>query len=187
MAIRKAKITDVREVQKLIELSAKKGEMLSRSLSELYDNLRDYYVFPEEGGNRILGTCAMHICWEDLAEVRSLVVREEYSRQGIGTKLIEACLSEAIGLGIYRIFALTYKPDFFRRFAIPRRSLPKPRSLSLLEKRSVKSPPSCRPRWSGGDSNAPGSQATVPQSLPDPIPPALITGLPTGAWRGDTF
>ena len=116
MAIRKAKITDVREVQKLIELSAKKGEMLPRSLSELYDNLRDYYVFPEEGTDRILGTCAMHICWEDLAEIRSLVVREEYSRQGIGTKLIEACLSEAIGLGIYRIFALTYKPDFFRKF-----------------------------------------------------------------------
>jgi amino-acid N-acetyltransferase len=116
MAIRKAKITDVREVQKLIELSAKKGEMLSRSLSELYDNLRDYYVFPEEEADRILGTCAMHICWEDLAEIRSLVVREEYSRQGIGTKLIEACLSEAISLGIYRIFALTYKPDFFRKF-----------------------------------------------------------------------
>ncbi len=116
MAIRKAKITDVREVQKLIELSAKKGEMLSRSLSELYDNLRDYYIFPEEGTEKILGTCAMHICWEDLAEIRSLVVREDYSRQGIGTKLIEACLSEAISLGIYRIFALTYKPDFFLKF-----------------------------------------------------------------------
>ena len=116
MAIRKAKITDVREVQKLIELSAKKGEMLPRPLSELYDNLRDYYVFPEEGTGKILGTCSMHICWEDLAEIRSLVVREEYSRQGIGTKLIEACLSEAISLGIYRIFALTYKPDFFCKF-----------------------------------------------------------------------
>jgi amino-acid N-acetyltransferase len=58
----------------------------------------------------------MHICWEDLAEIRSLVVREEYQRQAIGTKLIEACLSEAISLGMYRIFALTYKPDFFRKF-----------------------------------------------------------------------
>jgi amino-acid N-acetyltransferase len=116
MMIRKAKITDVREIQKLIELSAKKGEMLSRSLSELYDNLRDYYVFQEEGVELIIGTCAMHICWEDLSEIRSLVVREEYNRQGIGTKLVEACLSEAISLGIYRIFALTYKPGFFRKF-----------------------------------------------------------------------
>lgn len=116
MAIRKAKITDVREIQRLIDLSAKKGEMLPRSLSELYDNLRDYYVFQEEGSDLIIGTCAMHICWEDLAEIRSLVVREEYHRRGIGTKLIEACLSEAITLGIYRIFALTYKPEFFRKF-----------------------------------------------------------------------
>ncbi|MDO9211316.1 MAG: N-acetyltransferase [Deltaproteobacteria bacterium] len=116
MTIRKAKISDVRQIQKLIELSAKKGEMLSRSLSELYDNLRDYYIYQEEGQGQILGTCAMHICWEDLAEIRSLVVREEYNRRGIGTKLIEACLSEAISLGLYRIFALTYKPDFFRKF-----------------------------------------------------------------------
>jgi len=116
MIIRKAKITDVRDIQKLIELSAKKGEMLSRSLSELYDNLRDYYVYEEDKRNLLIGTCAMHICWEDLAEIRSLVVREEYERQGIGTKLVEACLSEAISLGMYRIFALTYRPDFFRKF-----------------------------------------------------------------------
>lgn len=115
MPIRKAKITDVREIQKLIERAAKKGEMLPRSLSELYDNLRDYCVFREDDQEGIIGTCAMHICWEDLAEVRSLVVQEEYQRHGIGSKLIEACLSEAISLGIYRIFALTYKPDFFHK------------------------------------------------------------------------
>ncbi len=114
--IRKAKITDVKEIQKLIELSARKGEMLSRSLSELYDNLRDYYVFMDEGQALIQGTCAMHICWEDLAEIRSLVVKEEVQHRGIGTKLIEACLSEAISLGIYRIFALTYRPGFFMKF-----------------------------------------------------------------------
>jgi amino-acid N-acetyltransferase len=116
MIIRKAKITDVKDIQKLIELAAKKGEMLSRSLSELYDNLRDYYVYEEDKQNLLIGICAMHICWEDLAEIRSLVVREEYERQGIGTKLVEACLSEAISLGMYRIFALTYKPEFFRKF-----------------------------------------------------------------------
>ncbi len=116
MTLRKAMITDIKEIQKLIELSAKKGEMLSRSLSELYDNLRDYYVYVEDESNLLLGTCAMHVCWEDLAEIRSLVVREEYQRKGIGIKLVEACLSEAISLGMYRIFALTYKPDFFRKF-----------------------------------------------------------------------
>lgn len=116
MGIRKAKISDVKEIQKLIEQSAKKGEMLPRSLSELYDNLRDFYVYQNEEQGGIIGTCAMHICWEDLAEIRSLVVREDFQRQGIGTKLIEACLSEAITLGLYRIFALTYKPNFFLKF-----------------------------------------------------------------------
>ena len=116
MPIRKAKITDVREIQKLIETSAKKGEMLSRSLSELYDNIRDCYVHQEENQDPIMGTCALHICWEDLAEIRSLVVREDCQRRGIGTKLIEACLSEAISLGLYRIFALTYKPGIFQKF-----------------------------------------------------------------------
>jgi len=116
MGIRKAKISDVKEIHKLIEQSAKKGEMLPRSLSELYDNLRDFYVYLNEEEGNIIGTCAMHICWEDLAEIRSLVVREEFQRRGIGTKLIEACLSEAITLGLYRIFALTYKPNFFLKF-----------------------------------------------------------------------
>lgn len=116
MGIRKAKISDVKEIQKLIEFAAKKGEMLPRSLSELYDNLRDFYVYQNEHQERIIGTCAMHICWEDLAEIRSLVVQEEFQRQGIGTKLVEACLSEAITLGLYRIFALTYKPNFFLKF-----------------------------------------------------------------------
>ncbi len=115
MPIRKAKITDVREIQKLIEHSAKQGEMLPRSLSELYDNLRDYIVYLEEGAEDIIGTCAMHICWEDLAEIRSLVVREENRRRGIGSRLVEACVSEAISLGLYRIFALTYKPEVFRK------------------------------------------------------------------------
>ena len=115
MPIRKAKITDVREIHKLIEHSAKKGEMLPRPLAELYDNLRDYYVFLEGNQEAIIGTCAMHICWEDLAEIRSLVVQEEHQRRGIGSKLIEACLSEAISLGLYRIFALTYKPEFFHK------------------------------------------------------------------------
>ena len=115
MPIRKARITDVREIQKLIEHSAKKGEMLPRSLSELYDNLRDYVVYWEKGRDDIIGTCAMHICWEDLAEIRSLVVQEESRRQGIGSRLIEACLSESLSLGIFRIFALTYQPDVFRK------------------------------------------------------------------------
>jgi amino-acid N-acetyltransferase len=112
--IRKARIGDARAIQGLIEGSASRGEMLHRSLSEIYDNIRDFYVF--QGNRSLLGTCAVHICWEDLAEIRSLTVLEEERRKGIGSKLVKACLGEAKQLGIRKVFALTYEPSFFQKF-----------------------------------------------------------------------
>ncbi len=93
--------------------------MLPRSLSEIYENLRDYFVYLDEGG-QVIGSAAIHIMWEDLAEVRSLAVRDGHMRRGVGTQLVEACISEAIVLGIPRIFALTYKPEFFEKLGFVR-------------------------------------------------------------------
>jgi amino-acid N-acetyltransferase len=90
---------------------ASRGDMLSRSLSELYESLRDFYVYEEQGV--ILGTTALHIVWEDLAEVRSVAVMEEAGRKGIGRQMVQACIDEARVLGLKRIFCLTYKPEFF--------------------------------------------------------------------------
>jgi amino-acid N-acetyltransferase len=112
--IRKARMADVKVIQALIGEYARKGDMLPRSLSSIYENLRDYFVFENPDG-AVIGSAAIHIMWEDLAEVRSLAVREGNMRRGIGTKLVEACISEAIVLGITRVFALTYRPDFFRQ------------------------------------------------------------------------
>ncbi len=112
--IRKARMSDVKSIQNLIAEFARKGDMLPRSLSDIYENLRDYFVFEEDGGT-VIGSAAIHIMWEDLAEVRSLAVRDGSMRRGIGTQLVEACISEAIVLGITRVFALTYKPEFFER------------------------------------------------------------------------
>jgi amino-acid N-acetyltransferase len=112
--IRKARIGDARVLQGLIEESASKGEMLHRSLSEIYDNIRDFYVF--QGNRSLLGTCAVHICWEDLAEIRSLTVLEDERRKEIGSKLVKACLEEAKQLGVLKVFALTYEPSFFQQF-----------------------------------------------------------------------
>jgi amino-acid N-acetyltransferase len=113
--IRKAIMRDVKPIQKLLEHYAQKGLLLPRSLSELYGYLRDYYVFIPDGGEEPYGVCALHLCWEDLAEIKSLAVDESFTSQGIGTQLVEACLSEAITLGLYKIFALTYRVDFFNR------------------------------------------------------------------------
>ena len=124
--IRKARMADVKTVQKLIAEYAKKGDMLPRSLSEIYENLRDYFVFTEDGGE-IVGSAAIHIMWEDLAEVRSVAVREDRMGRGVGTRLVEACISEAIVLGIPRVFALTYRPEFFEKlgfFRVDKSELP---------------------------------------------------------------
>lgn len=112
--LRKAGIKDIKDIQKLLTNYANKGEMLSRSLSELYESVRDFYVV-EEGG-RVVGACALHIMWEDLAELRSVAVAEEAGRKGLGTQLVQACLAEAHELGLKKVFCLTYKPNFFGKF-----------------------------------------------------------------------
>ncbi len=113
--IRKATMRDVKPIQKLLETYAQQGLLLPRSLNELYGNLRDYYVYVPEDKEQVAGTCALHLCWEDLSEIKSLAVKKSYSGKGIGTRLVEACISEAITLGLYKIFALTYRASFFER------------------------------------------------------------------------
>jgi amino-acid N-acetyltransferase len=113
--IRKAIMKDVKPIQKLLEPYVHQGLLLPRSLSELYGYLRDYYVFIPEGEDEPKGVCALHLCWEDLAEIKSLAVHETYTRRGIGSQLVETCISEAITLGLYKIFALTYRVNFFKR------------------------------------------------------------------------
>jgi len=112
--LRKAQISDVKEIQKLLTFFASRGDMLSRSLAELYEAIRDFYIVEEDG--RLLGTAALHIVWEDLAEVRSVAVYEDAGRKGVGTELVQACIDEARQLGLKRIFCLTYKPNFFGKF-----------------------------------------------------------------------
>jgi amino-acid N-acetyltransferase len=112
--IREAKIQDVREIHSLLKHFAAQGLLLARSISSLYDQLRDFVVYVDEG-NEILGVCALHIIWEDLAEVRSLAVREEAQGRGIGAQLVGRCLQEAEKFGIERVFTLTYQAGFFRK------------------------------------------------------------------------
>ncbi|MCL2669728.1 MAG: N-acetyltransferase [Syntrophaceae bacterium] len=113
--LRKARIGDARTIHRLINLSSGRGEMLPRSLMDIYGNLRDFYVYFDDGDEEILGICAMSIVWENLAEIRSLYVDERRRKEGIGRRLVEACLSEAITLQLYRIFTLTYKHEFFKK------------------------------------------------------------------------
>jgi amino-acid N-acetyltransferase len=112
LKIRDAHIGNVKAIHHLINTFAKKDKMLPRSLNEIYENLRDHFVCEEDGD--VVGVCAMHILWEDLAEIRSLAVKASHQRLGIGRKLVKRCISEARKLGIEKIFVLTDNPFFFR-------------------------------------------------------------------------
>jgi amino-acid N-acetyltransferase len=111
--IRKAKITDVKAIQLLVNQFADSGQMLPRTLNELYEHLRDFHVFEENGS--LIGVCALHVSWEGLAEIRSLAVRQDRMKQGIGSELVRHCLTEAAQLQAERVFVLTYQDGFFRK------------------------------------------------------------------------
>jgi amino-acid N-acetyltransferase len=111
--IRKANVRDVANIRKLINYHADKGEMLPRSLGNTCDNIRDFFIYEKSG--IMLGCCALHVTWVDLAEIRSLAVADEAKGKGVGTELLKACLEDVKRLGISKVFALTYKPGFFER------------------------------------------------------------------------
>jgi len=117
--VEKAKISDVTQMHKLINYFAGKDEMLARSLSEMYENIRDYFVVRQ--GEQMIACVALHVKWSDLAEIKSLAVAEDNQKQGIGAQLVEVCLNEAKELDIPTVFCLTYKPAFFEKFGFSQR------------------------------------------------------------------
>lgn len=125
MRIRKAIIRDAKDIHSIINRFAKRDKMLPRSLNEIYENIRDFFVCTERGG--IIGVSALHVLWDNLAEIRSIAVLKEYQGKGIGRRLIRQCIKEAKKLGVMRVFALTYNPEFFKDLGfkeIDKNSLP---------------------------------------------------------------
>lgn len=120
--IRNATMGDIKQIHALLSHYAAQGTLLGRSLSSLYDQLRDFkvYITQEQSATGVsadivAGSAALHVCWENLAEIRSLAVPERFHGQDIGTSLVRACLDEADILGINRVFTLTYQPGFFKK------------------------------------------------------------------------
>jgi len=112
--IRKATTEDIKTIHKLLAYYADQGVLLPRALSDLYDHLRDFYVVEDDNSKgQIIAACALGICWENLAEIRSLAVDKDHLGKGLGAELVKTCLDEAKTLDLKKVFTLTYVPDFF--------------------------------------------------------------------------
>lgn len=113
MKVDNAKVGDADSIHRIINRFADKGDILPRALSEIYENIRDFFVVRNEG--EVVACAALHISWLDLAEIRSLAVDEKNQNQRIGSLLVQACLDEAKALGIPTVFCLTSEPAFFEK------------------------------------------------------------------------
>jgi len=110
--LRHATVKDAQQIQDLIMHYAKKDMILPRSLNELYENVRDFVVLEKKG--TIIACGALHVCWEDLSEVKSLAVSPRYKRKGYGSRIVKYLLKESETLGVRKVFTLTYQVEFFK-------------------------------------------------------------------------
>ncbi|MGQ9858376.1 MAG: N-acetyltransferase [Thermodesulfobacteriota bacterium] len=111
--LRKAKVADARAIHRVLETYAARGLLLQRPLWDIYSHIREFHVWEEDG--ILVGVCALHIVWEELAELRSFCVMESHRGRGIGRMLATASIEEGQELGVRRVFVLTYIPNYFRK------------------------------------------------------------------------
>jgi len=115
LILKKALPSDAAAIKELVNSHAESDWLIPRSLNQLYENIRDFFIIKPVSGSGVLGCSALRISWEDLAEIRSLVVSSELRGKGWGRELVSACLEEAGELGLKRVFTLTVRPDFFKK------------------------------------------------------------------------
>lgn len=124
MKYRVASFADVEGIHKLVNGYAEKGLMLARSRNSIYETLRDFVV--AEQGGAVLGVGALHMVWDELAEIRALAVAPERARQGVGMAIVEYLLEDAKKMGVKTVFTLTYQSEFFAKagfHVVPKESL----------------------------------------------------------------
>lgn len=113
ICVEPARLADVQAIHDLVTYWADRGDMLHRTPGEIYELMRDFKVVKIDG---VLAGCgSLHILGSDLAEVRSLAVRDDVQARGVGAAIVQACVAEARTFGLERVFALTYKPGFFEK------------------------------------------------------------------------
>lgn len=112
--VRRAQTGDVRSIRQLVDQYAAKRILLSKEMVTLYEDVQEFWVAEEPAGS-IIGCGALHVMWEDLAEVRTLATHPDWVGRGIGHAVLSTLLDVARDLGISRVFCLTFEVDFFKR------------------------------------------------------------------------
>jgi amino-acid N-acetyltransferase len=118
ISIRKARMDDVRDMHALLNHFAERRELLPRSLSEIYENLQQFFVVV--AGKKVVGCCALYVTWNGLAEVKALAVAPDFQRRGLGKRLLKTIISEARELGVATLFTLTIREELFKKFGFKR-------------------------------------------------------------------
>jgi len=111
LVVRPAKTNDVKAIRSLVDSYAAPGQMLSKETVTLYESVQEFVVAEVDGV--VVGCGALHILWEDLAEVRTMAVKKEFNRQGIGHKILEEIIARAGEVGVEKLFCLTFQTEFF--------------------------------------------------------------------------
>ena len=111
--VRPARTSDIKAIHKLIVDFASGGRMLQKETVTLYESVQEFMVAIEDG--QVVGCGALHVLWEDLAEVRSVAITENLRGNGIGNQILERIIDRARELGLSRIFCLTFETKFFGR------------------------------------------------------------------------
>jgi amino-acid N-acetyltransferase len=112
-AIRRARTRDVREIGVLVDANVDSGRLLAKATVTLYEDVQEFWVAERAADGEIVGCGALHVMWEDLAEIRTIAVREDSQGSGVGHRLVEALLGSARELGVRRVFVLTFAVGFF--------------------------------------------------------------------------
>ncbi len=113
VVIRPARTSDVKAIRELVDSYAAPGQMLSKETVTLYESVQEFTVAEDDGV--ILGCGALHVLWDDLAEVRTVAVKKEFHKKGIGHQILEKIIARARDVGVARIFCLTFQTEFFGR------------------------------------------------------------------------
>jgi amino-acid N-acetyltransferase len=112
--IRRARTADVKAIRKLVDTYTGDRRLLSKATVTLYESVQEFWVATD--GGRVIGCGALHVMWEDLAEIRTVAVDPEYRGQKIGHRIVSELLDVARSLGVARVFCLTFETRFFGSF-----------------------------------------------------------------------